>query len=127
MWVSWIHEYADGSAGGGCFWQGRDGLDFRPGYLLDGGTTTAHGDINATLAVNGDGKPTTLRVETGGQSFDFVLESACGPLHFVGRLASSSAGKAPARSWCWIEYPNGMLTPEILDLTTEKFQLVWDR
>ena len=37
------------------------------------------------------------------------------PIHVFGPLASSSSGKEPARSWCWAEYPGGMITPEILD------------
>ncbi|MCV7153481.1 hypothetical protein [Mycolicibacterium pyrenivorans] len=40
MWVSWMHEYDDGEIGGGCFWQGRDGLPFGPGYQLKQGITT---------------------------------------------------------------------------------------
>jgi hypothetical protein len=125
MWVSWIHEYEDGEIGGACFWQGRDDLDFRPGYLLSDGTTSAHRDVDAALTFNHDRKPTNMRVDIGGQSFDFAFESVAGPLHYVGRLTESSSGKQAARSWCWIEYADGMLSPEILDMTTEKFKLVW--
>jgi hypothetical protein len=52
MWVSWIHEYTDGEVGGGCFWQGRGGLTFSPGYLLSNGETTAHRDVDAKLTFN---------------------------------------------------------------------------
>lgn len=127
LWVSWIHEYADGEVGGGCFWQGRDSSDFSPGYLLHNGITTVHGDVGAKLSANDDGKPTSIRVDIGGQWFDFTFESVAGPLHMMGRLASSSSGKEAIRSWCWIEYPNGMLSPEILDLIGQKYHLAWAR
>ncbi|HKY13291.1 MAG TPA: hypothetical protein VJM33_00090 [Microthrixaceae bacterium] len=124
MWVSWIHEYLDDEVGGGCFWQGRGGLSFGPGYLLDHGETTAHGDIEATLDFNDDQKPVGLHVEIGGQSFDFVLDTMAGPLHYFGQLERSSSGKQPARSWCWVEYAEGMMTPELLDMTSAPFRLV---
>jgi hypothetical protein len=127
LWVSWIHEYTDGEVGGGCFWQGRDSSDFSPGYLLHNGITTVHGDVGAKLSANDDGKPTSMRVDIGGQWFDFTFESVAGPLHMMGRLASSSSGKEAVRSWCWIEYPNGMLSPEILDLIGQKYHLAWAR
>ena len=127
MWVSWIHEHEDGEIGGGCFWQGRDGLDFRPGYLLHAGVTTAHRDVDATLTFNDDGKATALAVGIGGQTYDFEFESTSGPLHYMGRLVNSSLTERPGKSWCWIEYADGMLTPEILDLTTQRFGLVWAR
>jgi hypothetical protein len=127
LWFSWIHEYENGDIGGGCFWQGRGHLDFRPGYLLEGGTTTAHGDVETTLTFTEERRPLTMQVTMAGQLFDFSFESAAGPLHSVGRLVKSSSGQEPVRSWCWIEYAEDMLTPEILDLMTEKFQLVWAR
>ncbi len=126
MWVSWIHRYADGGTGGGCFWQGRDGADFRPGYVLRGGVTTAHDDVDARLGFD-DGVPHALHVAVDGDTFDFELRSRSGPLHFVGRLVGSSSGRAIADSWCWIEYADGMLTPEILDLTGQRFAQVWAR
>jgi hypothetical protein len=125
MWVSWIHENATGDFGGGCFWQGRDGLDFNPGYLLHEGTTSTHSDVSAQLTFNEDHMPTAMHVEIGDHWFDFVFESVAGPLHMLGRLVESSLPTPPVRSWCWIEYAEGMLSPEILDLTTERFRLVW--
>jgi hypothetical protein len=127
MWVSWIHELADGSVGGGCFWQGRGGLDFRPGYLLHDGETTAHKDVDATVTFNADAKATALDVGVGGHTFRFDFESVAGPLHYLGRLVSSSLAEQPVKSWCWIEYADGLLTPELLDLTTGPFELVWAR
>jgi hypothetical protein len=127
LWVSWIHEYIDGEVGGGCFWQGRDSPNFGPGYVLHDGETTVYSDVAAKLTFNDDGKPTAMRVDVGGQSFDFTFESVAGPLHFMGRLASSSSGKEAIRSWCWIEYPNGMLSPKILDMMGQKFHVVWAR
>lgn len=124
MWVSWIHEYDDGEIGGGCFWQGRDGLDFGPGYLLDGGETTAHDDVAAALTFDDDGKPTALHVDIAGQTFDFTLDTMAGPLHYFGRLDRASSGKRPGKSWCWIEYAEGMMNAELLDLTSAPFRLV---
>lgn len=127
MWVSWIHEYEDGEVGGACFWQGRDDLDFRPGYLLDGGSTTAHRDVVAQLTVTDDQKVTDMHVEIGGRTFDFAMSDQTGPLHFVGRLTGDSSGRKARASWCWVEFPNGMLSPEILDMSTARYELVWRR
>jgi hypothetical protein len=127
MWVSWIHEDADGEPGGGCFWQGRDGITFGPGYLLDRGKTTAHDDITATAELNAGGQPTQLDVSIGGQSFRFALDMSGSPLHFFGRVVESSAGRDIAKSWCWVEYAGGMMTPEILDAVTQKYRLAQRR
>jgi hypothetical protein len=127
MWVSWIHEYTDGEVGGGCFWQGRDGVHFRPGYLLRDGETTTHGDVEARLTFNDDGKPTAMDVEIGGETFRFALDTVAGPLHFFGRLVNGSSARTPAQSWCWIEYAEGLMSPEILDAMGEKFRVVWNR
>jgi len=124
MWVSWIHEHTDGSVGGGCFWQGRDELEFGPGYLLRDGETTAHRDVHADLSLNQDGKPYAMQVEIGGEIFRFDLDTTAGPLHYFGRLASATTGDDVARSWCWIEYAQGLLSPEILDAAGERFALV---
>jgi hypothetical protein len=127
MWVSWIHEYDDGELGGGCFWQGRGGLDFAPGYLLRGGDTSVHGDFTTKLAFNADGKITAMHVDAGGDAYDFILDTITGPLHVMGRLTNSSSGKVPRESWCWIEYAEGMLSAEILDAMNHRYHLVWDR
>jgi hypothetical protein len=127
LWVSWIHEHDDGTVGGGCFWQGRDGSDFRPGYLLRDGETTCHADYDAALTFDDDGRPTTMRVTVADQWYEFTFESVSGPLHYLGRMTATSSGPVPPRSWCWIEYANGMLTPELLDLMGERFHLVWAR
>jgi hypothetical protein len=127
MWVSWIHEDADGELGGGCFWQGRGDLDFRPGYLLNKGETSAHGDVVADLTFNQADQPTALHVEIGMEVYDFKLDSATSPMHYFGRLVSSSSGKEPARSWCWIEYAETLMTPEILDMMGQKFRLARGR
>jgi hypothetical protein len=127
MWVSWIHEYTDGEVGGGCFWQGRGGLTFSPGYLLSNGETTAHRDVDAKLTFNDKEQPTALHVAIGEESFRFVLDTATSPMHFFGRLASGSSGKEPARSWCWIEYAETLMSPEILDMMGEKFRIARSR
>lgn len=127
MWVSWLHEYSDGELGGGCFWQGRDGLRFGPGYQLKGGTTTVHDDISATPSFNEGGKIVGLDVSIGDDSYSFVFDMNGSPLHVFGRLVASSSGKEAARSWCWVEYAGGMLTPEILDLVMQKYDLARGR
>lgn len=45
------------------------------------------------------------------------------PLHFFGRVVERPAGRDIAKSWCWVEYAGGMMTPEILDAVTQKYRL----
>ena len=45
------------------------------------------------------------------------VDTAGSSIHFFGRLTDSSGGKKAARSWCWIEWAPGLMTPEILDFT----------
>lgn len=123
MWVSWVHEYDDGQWGGGCFWQGRDGRPFGPGYIADGGVTTAHADIEATPTLNEAGQVVALAVTIGSNSYEFTFDTAGSFIHFFGRMTGASSGRVPARSWCWVEYAGGMLTPEILDMTMARFSL----
>jgi hypothetical protein len=127
MWVSWLHEYDDGELGGGCFWQGRDGLTFGPGYHFKGGVTTAHDDIVAKPTFNDEGKLVALDTSIGADSYSFAFDTAGSYIHFFGRLTDSSSGKQAARSWCWVEYAGGMLTPEILDFMMQRFQLARGR
>jgi hypothetical protein len=127
MWVSWLHEYADGQLGGGCFWQGRDGLEFGPGYQLINGVTTAHRGITATPAFSADGTLTSLDAVIGSASYRFTFDTSGSPIHFFGRLTGNSQNVLPARSWCWVEYAGAMLTPEILDLMMQRFRLARGR
>src|SRR5690606_27512036 len=73
LWFSWIQEDADGDFVGGCFWQGRDGIDFGPGYLLKAGVTTAYDDVKATTQLTDDAKLSSVDVEIGGESFRFDM------------------------------------------------------
>jgi hypothetical protein len=123
MWVSWLHENHDGTVGGGCFWQGRDGLSFGPGYQLVDGTTTAHADIEATPSFNDAGRLTALQARIGSQHYTFAFDTSGSPLHVFGPLTAGPDGAEPGRSWCWVEYAGGMLTPEILDLVAEQYRL----
>ena len=123
MWVSWMHEYDDGELGGGCFWQGRDGLDFGPGYHFTGGVTTAHDDIVATPTFNDAGNLVALEATIGSDSYSFRFDTKGSFIHFFGRLADSTSRKPIARSWCWVEYASGMLTPEVLDFMMQRFRL----
>lgn len=128
MWVSWIHEDADGAPGGGCFWQGRDGIAFGPGYLLAGGVTTAYDDVVATTELNDAGQPCGLDVTIGGESFRFDLTMSGSPIHYFGRVASGTAGvDADRPSWVWIEHPGGMINGDILDAVTAKYRLAQRR
>jgi hypothetical protein len=127
LWVSWIHEYEDGSLGGACFWQGRDAIEWGPGYLVADGGTTSHGDFKADLSFNDDAKMTGMHVDVAGRTYDFEFSDQTAPLHYVGRLTGDSSGKKIKDSWCFVEYPNGMLTPEILDMMSAKFELVLKR
>ena len=127
MWVSWLHEYADGQLGGGCLWQGRDGLPFGPGYQLKNGITTAHDNIVATPTLDGEGKLTALDVSVGDDAYSFTFDTAGSFIHFFGRLTDSSTGKQPTRSWCWVEYAAGIITPEILDIMMQRFRLARGR
>jgi hypothetical protein len=127
MWVSWLHEYSDGTVGGGSFWQGRDDVEFGPGYQLNDGITTVHDDIVARPSFAGDGKLVALEASIGADSYSFAFDTSGSPLHFFGRLIGDSSGKEQARSWCWVEYAGGMLTPELLDLMMQRFKLARDR
>ena len=102
---------------------GARGLSFGPGYQLKEGITTAHDDIVATATFNDDGKLTGLHASIGSDSYSFDFDTAGSYSHFFGRLADSSSGTRPARSWCWVEYAGGMLTPELLDLMMQRFRL----
>ena len=123
MWVSWLHEFDDGQLGGGSFWQGREGVDFGPGYQLKNGVTTVHKDIVAEPTFNQDGRMTTLDATIGADSYTFTFESGGSPLHVFGSVVKTSSGVQPARSWCWVEYTGNMLTPELLDAATAMFAL----
>ncbi|MGV0737646.1 hypothetical protein ABQF35_12700 [Mycobacterium syngnathidarum] len=127
MWVSWLHEYPDGQWGGGCLWQGRDGVTFGPGYHLTNGATTAHDDIVATPTFDQAGKLTRLDTEIGSDTYTFAFDTSGSYLHYFGHLADSSSGLIPARSWCWAEYAGGLLTPEILDGAMAAFRLARGR
>ncbi|OBF11266.1 hypothetical protein [Mycobacterium sp. ACS4331] len=122
MWVSWLHEYDDGEVGGGSFWQGRDGLDFGPGYLVKNGLTTTFEDITAETGLQ-DGHLVSLTASLGDEDYSFTFDTMGSPLHYFGRLDRGSSGQRVARSWCWVEYANGMLTPEILDAVSGQYAL----
>lgn len=126
MWVSWLHEFADGELGGGSFWQGRHGVSFGPGYQLKNGTTSVHRDIVAKPAFNSAGKLTTLDTTIDSDCYTFTFDSSGSPLHVFGSLTSST-GELPARSWCWAEYTGSMLTPELLDAANATFELARGR
>ncbi|OBF11109.1 hypothetical protein [Mycobacterium sp. 852002-10029_SCH5224772] len=123
MWVSWLHEFDDGQLGGGSFWQGREGVDFGPGYQLKDGVTTVHDDVTAEPTFNKAGRMTALDATIGTDSYSFAFESSGSPLHVFGSVTSTSSGVRPARSWCWVEYTGNMLTPELLDAATAVFAL----
>jgi hypothetical protein len=123
MWVSWVDDYGDGKVGGGSFWQGRDGMTFGPGYQLKNGATTVHKDIEAKPTFNEAGQMIGLDASIGSDSYSFSFESTGSPIHFFGPLTHSSLGNLPKRSWCWVEYAGGMLTPEILDFMMQNFRL----
>ena len=120
-------EYSDGDVGGGSFWQGRDNLAFGPGYQLKAGVTTTHDDIVATPTFDDAGKMTALDAQIGSDSFTFAFDSSGSPLHFFGRLTSSSLKTHPTRSWCWVEYAGGMMTGDILDMMNLQFSLARGR
>jgi hypothetical protein len=126
MWVSWMHQYDDGEWGGGCFWQGRDGLDFGPGYHVKDGVTVAHDDIVATPTFDGP-QLVALEASIGSDAYTFSFDTAGSFIHFFGDVTTKPAGKAIARSWCWVEYAGAMMTPEILDMALQPFRLARGR
>ncbi|UXA19809.1 hypothetical protein [Mycobacterium sp. SMC-4] len=123
MWVSWLHEYTDGEFGGGSFWQGRDGISFGPGYLLEDGVTTTYKDIETTEKFNEAGKMTELHATFGSATYSFDFDSSGSPLHVFGPLTSAPTGKECARSWCWVEYSGNLLNPELLDAANAVYAL----
>jgi hypothetical protein len=124
MWVSWLHEFADGELGGGCFWQGRNGLNFGPGYQVKNGVTTVHKDVVAKSSYNDDNKLCGLDVLIGNDSYQFKLDTMSSPIHYFGPLVSTSLAKKPVKSWCWIESAGGMLSGERFDQALKRFQIV---
>lgn len=124
MWVSWVHEFDDGETGGGCFWQGRKGLAFGPGYQVKSGVTTVHDDIVATPAFDADNHLKTLDVTIGETSYRFETEAMSSRIHYVARLVDSSLGRLPVKSWCWIEHTGSFMTGEHLDEALRPFRIV---
>ncbi|MGV0741890.1 hypothetical protein [Mycolicibacterium sp. XJ870] len=127
MWVSWLHQDDDGHWGGGCFWQGRNGLEFGPGYRVKDGITTAHDDVIAKPTFNDAGQLTALHTTIGSDSYEFTFDTAGSYIHFFGRVTGTSSGDLPARSWCWVEYAGAMMTPEVLDVMMAQFSLARGR
>lgn len=123
MWVSWLHQHADGELGGGSFWQGKNGLVFGPGYQFKDGVTTVYNDIVAKPTFNEAGQMVTLNASLGTDAYSFTFDATGSPIHFFGPMTGASSGKIPARSWCWVEYAGDMITPELLDLTMLPFRL----
>ena len=100
---------------------------FGPGYPVKDGVTTAYDDIAATPTFNDDGKLVKLDATIGSDSYTFEFDTTGSYIHYFGQLTDSSIGRTPARSWCWVEYAGGMLTPEILDFMMQRFQLARGR
>jgi hypothetical protein len=123
MWVSWVCEFDDGRWGGGCFWQGRDGVAFGPGYQVKDGITTAHDDVRATPTLNAAGQVVALRASVGSDVYEFVFDTAGSYIHTFGHVSGHSSGQPPVRSWCWVEHAGALLTPQILDALMAKFAL----
>lgn len=123
LWVSWVHQFDDGQWGGGCFWQGRNGLSFGPGYHVVNGVTTAHDAVEATTLFNEAGQVVALTATIGGDAYEFTFDTAGSYIHFFGRLTAHPSGRVPARSWCWVEYAGSMLTAEALDTVLSKSEL----
>lgn len=127
LWVSWLHEYDDGEIGGGSFWQGRDGLAFGPGYHVTGGVTVTSEDVTAEPGFDDAGRLVSLTASFGAERYAFTFDTMGSPLHYFGRLDRGPSGQQVARSWCWVEYANGMLTPEILDAVAQQYALARGR
>jgi hypothetical protein len=92
-----------------------------------GGVTTVHDDIVATPAFDADNHLSTLDVTIGGTSYRFETQSKSSRIHYVARLADSSLGKAPVKSWCWIEHTGSFMTGEHLDEALRPFRIVRGR
>ncbi|MCV7354181.1 hypothetical protein [Mycolicibacterium fluoranthenivorans] len=127
MWMSWLHEYDDGTVGGGSFWQGRSGLDFGPGYQLRDGRTTVHNDVRAQPSFDANGRLISLDATLGDESYRFAFNNMGSPLHYFGELTSDTSGRSVARSWCWVEHAGDLLTPDLLDLASAQFRLARGR
>jgi hypothetical protein len=127
MWVSWLHEFEDGRLGGGCFWQGRRGLDFGPGYQVKNGVTTVHDDIVAKPSYDMANNLCGLEVQIGGDSYTFKFDSKGSDLHYHGPLISTSLREQPVRSWSWVEYAGHGMSAEYLDEALKPFRIARGR
>ncbi|MCB9438806.1 MAG: hypothetical protein H6523_00930 [Mycolicibacterium sp.] len=127
MWVSWMQQYDDGSWGGGCCWQGRDGIAFGPGYQVLDGVTVTVDDVRATPVVDDQGRLRRLDAALGSVSYTFEFDTAGSPVHYFGRLTDCSRRPLPVRSWCWVEYAPGMLNGAIMDLVMARYRLARGR
>jgi hypothetical protein len=127
MWVSWLHEFDDGELGGGCFWQGKAGVSFGPGYQVKNGVTSLHDDVVADPSFDADNNLCGLDVSIGDDRYQFELDRKGSPIHYFGLLVGSSLRKRPRKSWCWIECTGGLLAPEVLDDALKPFRIVRGR
>ncbi len=124
MWVSWIHEFEDRETGGGCFWQGRKGLAFGPGYQVKSGVTTVHDDIAAKPSFDADNHIKMLDVTIGETSYRFETVSMSSRIHYAARLVDSSLERQPVKSWCWIEHTGSFMTGDHLDEALRPLRIV---
>ncbi|MCV7151674.1 hypothetical protein [Mycolicibacterium pyrenivorans] len=88
-----------------------------------GNATTVHDDIVATPTFNDAGLIVALDVSIADDTYAFTFDTKGSPLHVFGTLSDSSSGKHAPRSWCWVEYTGGMMTPEIMDLVMQPYRL----
>lgn len=88
------------------------------------GVTTVHDDVVAVPGFDGDGNIVSMDVTMGADCYSFVFDTKGSPYHVFGHLVNDPSGRQPTRSWCWVEYESGLMTPEIFDLIMKPFRLV---
>lgn len=127
MWVSWLHEGSDGRLSGGCFWQGRTGVDFGPGYSIEDGCTVGCEKVSATATFAASGRMVELKALLDERRYVFQFDASGSPLHVFGSLTDASTTHSPGRSWCWVEYTGDLMTPALLDAANSVYLLARGR
>jgi hypothetical protein len=108
-WTMWLVEYEDGTYDGGYAWNGKEGWKFDAGHLIQNNVSTACQTARSTVTSHEIGLPERIDIDYGGHyqvQCDFTHQ-ADWPMHLVGKVSATSAGKKIKDSMVvteWIPY-----------------------